>query len=270
MLNPKIYDEKIRVLEGKLTANDKELKDAKVRLQANKKDLPIAIFANILSTIFIAVIVFLFINPTTRNLILQTFNIDFSNFLDFSYPDTWHMAGVYLGIVLLYNIIICWGAGENYFSTIGFAIFPPLGIYYLCSCISHFAHEIRWAKRQIGTAEGSIKFLSAEIEREKATQRTVEDLLAETNALFEQGKTQNNLQLIQQAADMGNPSAIAYLEELESKHHFDREVSAPCPVSTGASSSSKSQLDDYKSFLEKKLNGTLTREEQDEFDKNWA
>lgn len=67
MLNPKIYDEKIRVLEGKLATNDKELKDAKIRLQASKKDLPIAIFANILSTIFIAVIVFLFINPTTRN-----------------------------------------------------------------------------------------------------------------------------------------------------------------------------------------------------------
>ena len=71
--------------------------------------------------------------------------------------------------------------------------------------------------QSIQEAQEKLEEIRSQIETEKTRQTEEQKALKESDWMFAQGRRKKNMQMIQQAANMGNPQAVEYLDDLNKK-----------------------------------------------------
>ncbi|MBQ8203813.1 MAG: hypothetical protein IJZ75_05990 [Clostridia bacterium] len=144
----------------------------------------------------------------------------------------WKFIGIYLTLIVMEAIIVSIALRQGFFETIGIMLLAglfsisvlilPAGIYLLFVDISINNGQKKEVKKELEPLEKRLEKVQNTISTEKEKQANETRLLYESETMFEHGVAENNTQLILEAANIGNPKAIKYLENKEKNERLNQ------------------------------------------------
>lgn len=230
VLNPDKYFATIRELENEVKYVDSKVKEQEKIITDSKKENKRLLIGILIILMFLGFVAFAIIYEPIRIYFLNLFKIDMANFA-FNKPDFWKVVGLGVLVIVIEAIIVSVAQKEKFFVTIGimlvFGLFSagvfiiPGGIYLLFQIISINKDKKKKAKEELDGLKKSFNLKQQRLNSEKRMQAIEAEKLAETDAMFERG-VEGDMQLVVEAANLGNPRAIKYLENKERNERLNK------------------------------------------------
>lgn len=213
MLNPAKYNEQIarheKALESITKKKDEQTEVIRKAKKKNKKCLFSLLFIIALFG-FIALAIFY---VPLRDYCLTLLKIDLNNI-----STTWDVAKFFIvlvAVIILELIAVGIAAGGEAVAdvvhiSLMFAgtLFLPSGIYMIFVSIGDNNRNKKDAKKQLKDIKKQIKKIQDNLDSVLKQKEDETKMLTETNKMYERGVAENDLQLVQKAADLGNPNAM--------------------------------------------------------------
>lgn len=234
MLNPEKYNIQITKLE-KTLGSIKEKKDEQTEIIKNaKKNNKKCLFSLLFIVALYGFIVLAIFYVPLRDYCLALLKIDLNNI-----SATWDVAKffiVLIAVIVLELIAVGIAAGRYSVAAVvqislmfAGTLFLPSGIYVILDTVHDNNRSKKDAKKQLKDIKKQIKrtedYLNSVLEQKEDETRS----LTETKAMYERGVAENNVQLIQKAADLGNPDAMLaqgkrLYETVKQSEEMDKEL----------------------------------------------
>lgn len=227
MLDPGRYNQTIKGLENNIESWEKELEEEQFLHFVYTKGIHRLIIGVVLSLVWLGVVAFLNVYAPARQMIIDTLQINLSKVLDVERLDFWKLVFLFMCFGAVEVLIVCWASGDNYLGIIGrmaaIGVFSagvlmlPGGVVLLCLDIKNVVQLRKESMQNIQEAQEKLEEIRSQIETEKTRRTEEQKALKESDWMFAQGRRKKNMQMIQQAANMGNPQAVEYLDDLNKK-----------------------------------------------------
>ncbi len=268
MLNPEKYNIQIEKLKKSLESITKKKDEQAKIIKKAKKDNKKCLFSLLFIIALFGFIALAIFYVPVRDYCLEILRIDLNNI-----STTWDIVKffvVLVAVIILELIAVGIAAGgdavtEVIHISLMFAgtLFLPSGIYMIFDAIADNNRRKKDAKKLIKDIKKQIKKIEDNLnsilkEKEEETKK-----LTETNVMYERGISENNMQLVQQAADLGNPQAML----AEGKRLYEQAKQTEQPDKTLLEKSAKygnsnAIFDIAEMLLDEATFGLLTKTEK--------
>lgn len=234
MLNPEKYNTQITKHEKSLESIEKKKDEQMEIIKKAKKNNKKCFFSLLFIVALFGFIALAIFYAPLRDYCLALLKIDLNNI-----STTWDVAKFFIvlfAVIILELIAVAFAAGGEAVAAVvhislmfAGTLFLPSGLYMIFVSISDNNRSKKDAKKMLKDIKKQIKKIQDNFNSVLEQKEEESKKLTETNEMFERGVAENNLQLLQKAADLGNPNAMLaegkrLYEQVKQLEHTDKTL----------------------------------------------